>query len=142
MYTHVRILAILHLVFGGLGILASLFLMVIFGGITGIIGMNAADPDARVAIPIIGGIGALVVGFTMLLSLPSIVAGVGLLNCKPWARILTLVLSVLLLIHVPFGTALGFYGFWVLLSKETLPLFENTAMQGPGGNRAWPGMNV
>jgi hypothetical protein len=123
MYTHVRILAILHLVFGGLGILASLFLMVIFGGITGIIGMNAADPDARVAIPIIGGIGALVVGFTMLLSLPSIVAGVGLLNCKPWARILTLVLSVLLLIHVPFGTALGFYGFWVLLSKETLPLF-------------------
>ena len=44
MYTHVRILAILHLVFGGLGVLASLFLLVIFGGITGIVGMNAGDP--------------------------------------------------------------------------------------------------
>jgi hypothetical protein len=142
MYTHVRILAILHLVFGGLGVLASLFLLVIFGGITGIVGMNAGDPDARVAIPIIGGIGVLVVTFTMLLSLPSIIAGAGLLYYKPWARILTLILSVFLLIHIPFGTALGFYGFWVLLSKETLPLFENRGIQGPGANRAWPGMNV
>ena len=35
MYIDVRILAILHLVFGGLGVLASLFLLVIFGGIMG-----------------------------------------------------------------------------------------------------------
>ena len=104
--------------------------------------LNAGDPDARIAIPIIGGIGALVVTFTMLLSLPSIIAGAGLLYYKPWARILTLILSVFLLIHIPFGTALGFYGFWVLLSKETLPLFENRGVQRPGANRAWPGMNV
>ena len=71
----------------------------------------------------------LVVTFTMLLSLPSIIAGAGLLYYKPWARILTLILCFLL-IHIPFGTALGFYGFWVLLSKETLPLFENRGYKG------------
>ena len=90
----------------------------------------------------IGGIGTLVVTFTCDAFAAQHHCGLGLLSYRPWARILTLVLSVFLLIHIPFGTALGFYGFWVLLSKETLPLFENRGIQGPGANRAWPGMNV
>ena len=127
MQTHVRVLAILHLVFGVLGVLTALFLLALFGGITGIIGMNSPADEALVAMPIVGGIGLLVAGFAALLSVPSIVAGVGLLSYKPWARILTLVLSALLLIHIPFGTLLGFYGFWVLLSKEAIPLFQQRA---------------
>jgi hypothetical protein len=132
MQTHVRVLAILHLVFGGLGALVSVFLMALFGGITSLVSLNAPYDDSRIAVPIIGGIGAMVVLFTLLLSLPSIVAGIGLLSYRPWARILTLVLSVLLLIHIPFGTALGFYGFWVLLSREVIPLFGPAGMQRPG----------
>jgi hypothetical protein len=124
MQSHVRVLAILHIVFGGLGVLTAIFLMAIFGGITGVIGLNASGDDARIAIPIIGGIGALVVMFTVMLSLPGIIAGIGLLSYRPWARILTLILSGFLLIHIPFGTALGFYGFWVLLSAEGTALFQ------------------
>ena len=124
MQSHVRALAILHIIFGGLGVLTAIFLMALFGGITGIIGLNASGDDARVAIPLVGGIGALVVMFTAMLSLPSIIAGVGLLSYRPWARTLTIVLSVFLLIHFPFGTALGFYGFWVLLSVEGAMLFQ------------------
>jgi hypothetical protein len=127
MQTHVKVLAILHIVFGGLGVLTALFLVALFGGITGLIGMNAPSEEAVVAMPIVGGIGLLVAGIAALLSIPSIVAGIGLLAYKPWARILTLILSGLLLIHIPFGTVLGFYGFWVLLSKETVPLFEQRA---------------
>ena len=126
MQTHVRLLGILHIIFGGLGLLTAIFLMALFGGITGIIGLNASGDDARIAIPLIGGIGALVVAFTAMLSLPSIIAGIGLLSYRPWARILTLVLSVFLLIHLPFGTALGFYGFWVLLSAEGASLFQRS----------------
>jgi hypothetical protein len=37
---------------------------------------------------------------------------------------LTIVLSVLDLIHVPFGTALGIYGLWVLLSQGSERLFR------------------
>jgi hypothetical protein len=124
MQSHVRVLAILHIIFGGLGVLTALILMAVFGGITGLIGLNATGDDARVAIPIIGGIGAIVVTFTFLLSLPGIIAGIGLLSFRPWARILTLILSGFLLIHIPFGTALGFYGFWVLLSAEGAALFQ------------------
>lgn len=124
MQSHVRVLAILHIVFGSLGLLTALGLLAVFGGITGIISMNASSDDAWIAAPLVGGIGAIVVGITAVLSVPSIIAGVGLLSYRPWARILTLVLSALLLFHVPFGTALGFYGFWVLMSREGSALFE------------------
>lgn len=128
METHVRILAILHLVFGGLGLLAAIFFLALFGGITGLIGMNATGEDAWIAVPIVGGIGAFIVLATLVLSLPGIIAGVGLLSYKSWARTLTLVLSVFELLNVPFGTALGFYGFWVLLSPEGAALFQPRAV--------------
>ncbi len=45
-------------------------------------------------------------------------AGCGLLQREPWARTVTLVLGFLELLHVPFGTALGIYTIWVLLSPQ------------------------
>ncbi|HYP06212.1 MAG TPA: hypothetical protein VER03_08235 [Bryobacteraceae bacterium] len=124
MQTHVKVLAILHIVFGSLGLLFAVFLVVLFGGITSVIGMSAGPEERFIAMPIVGGIGLLIAGFAALLSIPSIVAGVGLLSYRPWARILTLVISALDLINIPFGTALGFYGFWVLLSAEGTQLFQ------------------
>ena len=46
-------------------------------------------------------------------------AGYGLMHQEPWARVVTLVLGFIALIHVPFGTALGVYTLWVLLPKES-----------------------
>jgi len=70
------------------------------------------------------------------LSLPGIVTGIGLLRLRPWARILGIVLSALSLLMVPFGSLLGIYGLWVLLSKDTERLFNAqsappTAVPGP-----------
>jgi hypothetical protein len=53
-----------------------------------------------------------VIGFAIL----GLIAGVGLLTCASWARILAVVLGCINLIHIPFGTALGIYTLWVLLS--------------------------
>ena len=94
------------------------------GGIAGLVGVTDHSEDARLAIPILGGIGGLIFIVLMTLSLPGIVVGVGLLRFRPWAHILGIVLSVLDLIHVPLGTAVGIYGFWVLLSPETERLFR------------------
>jgi hypothetical protein len=41
-----------------------------------------------------------------------------LITFKPWARVLAIILSALHLLNIPFGTALGIYGLWVLLSNE------------------------
>jgi len=124
METHVKTLGILHIVFGALGVLAALVILLVFGGIAGLVGATSHMEDARIAVPILGGIGTFVFFVVLLLSLPGLIAGIGLLQLRPWARILTIVLSIFELIHVPFGTALGIYGLWVLLSQGTERLFK------------------
>jgi hypothetical protein len=124
MDTHVKVLAVLYIVLSALGLLGALFLMVGVGTAAGLVGAAAESGDAAVAIPIIGIAGTALVGFLLLLSLPGLITGFGLLKYRPWARILGLVLSALNLINIPFGTALGIYGLWVLLNKDTERLFS------------------
>ncbi|MGC2171045.1 MAG: zinc ribbon domain-containing protein [Candidatus Sulfotelmatobacter sp.] len=47
------------------------------------------------------------------------IAGWGLLQREPWARILALVLGFVSLFHIPFGTVLGVYTLWVLLPAQS-----------------------
>jgi hypothetical protein len=75
------------------------------------------------ALPILGLTGAALGTFLLLLSLPGIIAGLGLLKYRQWARILTIVLSALNLMNFPIGTVLGIYGLWVMLSDEGSRLF-------------------
>ena len=124
MAQHVKILGILHIIYGALGVFIGLLALLIMGGIAGVVGVSDHSPDSALAIPILGGIGALVFIILLAISLPGIIVGFGLLHFKPWARLLTLVLSALELFSIPFGTALGIYGFWVLLKPETEQLFS------------------
>jgi hypothetical protein len=124
METHVKTLGILHIVFGGLGVLAALVILLVFGGVAGLVGATSHVEDAHIAVPILGAIGSFVFFVVLALSLPGVIAGVGLLQFRQWARILTIILSIFELIHVPFGTALGIYGLWVLLSQGTERLFR------------------
>jgi hypothetical protein len=123
MDTHVKVVAVLFLVLGGLGVLAALGLMALFGGAAGIVGMAAEGEEARVAIPIIGITGTMLTAFLLVLSLPGVIAGFGLLAYKPWARILGIVLAAINLINIPIGTIFGAYALWALLHKDSERLF-------------------
>lgn len=123
METHVKVLGVLHIVLGILGALGALAIIVIFGGVATLIGMNDSAPEAQVALPIVGAIGSIIAIFVLLISLPGIIAGIGLLQYRPWARTLTIIISALELLNIPIGTALGIYGLWVLLSQRTERLF-------------------
>ncbi len=113
MELHVKVLAVLCIVYGAFGLVMPLLMLVVFCGVTGLIGIAAVEePEALLAVPIIGAIGTFIIGFMLALSVPRIVAGFGLLGRRPWSRILAIVLSVLGLVNVPFGTALGAYGLW------------------------------
>ena len=48
----------------------------------------------------------------------NLVAGLGLIERQDWGRTLTLVMAFLALLDVPFGTALGVYTLWVLMSPQ------------------------
>jgi hypothetical protein len=132
MKDHVKILGVLHIVMGALGALTALGFLVVFGGIASMIGLSAAtggDPDAAVAAPILGTIGVAISFFILLLSVPGIVTGWGLMKFKPWARLLGMIISALQLFAVPIGTAIGVYGLWVLLNNQTEALFRNPVQQ-------------
>ena len=125
MRTHVQILGVLNIAWGILGFLAALLIFLIFGGAMGIIGMAAHhDPGANIAISIVGVVGSFIFLVIVITSIPSFVIGIGLLRCAPWSRSAGIVLSAVHLLNIPFGTALGIYGLWVLLSRDSLPLFE------------------
>jgi hypothetical protein len=122
MASHIRVVAWLHIVFGGLGLCAALVALFLFGGAAGLVSMGGQD--GRIAASIMGILAVVAFVALLVLSLPGLIAGVGLLSFRPWARILMIILSALHLLNVPLGTALGAYGLWALLSNEGSRLFE------------------
>ena len=130
MDTHVKVLGALQIAFGSLSLLGAIVLTFVFMGGVGAMGFSG-DPDAVRAMPIVGFVGTTLVVFLVVMSLPGIITGIGLLRLRPWARILGIVLSVLSLMAIPFGTLVGAYGLWVLLSKDTERLFNAQAAAAP-----------
>jgi hypothetical protein len=69
--------------------------------------------------------------FSIVKAVGGFLAGWGLLNRQPWARMLAIILGVIsLFFHIPFGTALGVYTLWVLLpahSEEEYEKYQTTA---------------
>jgi hypothetical protein len=123
MAQHVKIVGILHIVFGALALLAGVIVLVVMGGVAGFVGASDQSADSQAVVPLLGGIGGLVFVICLVVGLPGLVGGIGLIQYKAWARIVVIVLSALDLFNIPLGTALGIYGFWVLLNKETEQLF-------------------
>jgi len=126
--THVKVLGVTYLAVGGCMLLGALFLAMTMGGVAGIVGATADPEDAAIAIPILGIAGTALTAFFGIFSLPSLITGYGLFNFKPWSRVVGIVLSAISLIFIPFGTIVGAYGLWVLLSKETEHLFNTAAI--------------
>jgi hypothetical protein len=132
MQTHVKVLGVLYLAVSGFFLVGALFLILATGSAAGIVGAAAEPEDAAIAIPIIGIAGTALAMFLSVFAIPGLVTGYGLVQRKPWARIVGIVLSAISLINIPFGTALGIYGLWVLLNKETELLFDGLPVVHPG----------
>lgn len=122
MAQHVKILGILHIVFGGVGVLGAIIVLIIFGGISAIVNFSDRGSDAAAA-PIMVLIGGALFIVILVMSLPAVVIGIGLMQFKPWARIGAIVLSAIDLLLFPLYTILGIYGLWVLLNRETEQMF-------------------
>lgn len=125
MVQHIRIVGILHIVMGGLGLVGAIMAAALFGGLAGFLGATTDRMgDTSAAAPILGIVAGALFVFIAALSIPSLILGIGLVSFQPWARIVGIVLSALHLLNVPFGTALGIYGLWALLSVEGQAAFH------------------
>ncbi|HEX7974045.1 MAG TPA: hypothetical protein VF498_06530 [Anaerolineales bacterium] len=118
METHVKVVGWLYIVLGGLGILAAaLVFLIVFGS-----GLISGD---RTAIGVTFIVAAAVAVMLLVLSVPGVIAGFGLLSFKPWARILALILGILNLPGFPLGTLLGIYTLYALVDEEGARLFKS-----------------
>ncbi len=118
MSTHIKVLGWLYIIFGVFGLLGALG--VFAGGLLG--GLFSGSLSGAVG-GVLGGTIAAVLAVVW--SLPGVIAGFGLLQRRPWARIVVIVLSVISLLRFPLGTIIGIYGLWVLLSSEGSGQFQS-----------------
>jgi hypothetical protein len=114
---HVQTLGILWCVYGGYraitGILGALFLAGIStGGFMG--GWERPGIFPFMSAPWMAGLAGFIAVITMIFAALSFLVGFSLLTRKPWGRTLAIVIAILQLIKIPFGTALGIYTLWVL----------------------------
>jgi hypothetical protein len=124
MRKHIHVAAILQIVFGSLVVIGGLAIAFAIG----FVDQFVDDPTALKVLAIAGT--PLIVMF-LLFGGAMIAGGVGLLACKSWARILTLVMAALGLLNIPVGTLKGVYIIWVLVQQETVSLFAKGC---PGGS--------
>ncbi|MBY0505254.1 MAG: hypothetical protein K2X03_15175 [Bryobacteraceae bacterium] len=117
----------MYVVVGVLGGLAALILLISFGGFGGLmVQAERADFASGPMVQVIRFFGSGIIGIMLLLAIPSVVVGLGLMKFNPWARALSMVVATLHLANIPIGTVLAIYSFWVLMSPETEPLFSPT----------------
>jgi O-antigen/teichoic acid export membrane protein len=117
MEKHINVVAALQIGFSILGLIIGGVLFTLFV----LLGNFIDEPDAQI---VFGIIAKVVMVVLIVLSIPGIIAGIGLLKRKEWARILTLILSVLSLVNFPIGTAIGAYSIWAMVQPEVVELFK------------------
>ncbi|MEO6258834.1 MAG: hypothetical protein ABIP63_00730 [Thermoanaerobaculia bacterium] len=115
---HVRILGWCFIVYSAV--------LALIGMVAGAIVLTGgAISGEREAMLITGAVGLLIAGFLLLVSLPGLLVGWGLLRLRSWARILGIIFGALHLLSIPFGTALGIYAMVILLNEDARALFDN-----------------
>ena len=117
MQKHIQLLGVIYIAYHAIGLL---FAWLIWGVLSSI-GLMSGDPQAAAIMTLIG---TVVAGLLLILSVPGVVGGVGILKGWWWSRYLVLVLGLFNLLHVPLGTILGVYTFWVLMQDESVAFFE------------------
>jgi hypothetical protein len=108
---HIRLLAIFWFALSAFRLIPGMFLIMFFGSRSNFLG-----PDVPVFVPaILQAVGVLMIVVAAL----GLMVGWGLLERRPWARMLAIVLACLSLMDMPFGTAVGIYTLWLLLPAKS-----------------------
>jgi hypothetical protein len=109
---HVNTLGVLWIIYGVLTGIGGLVMLLVANSLFGPWMQSQETPMPPFIRPMIGFIGTLLI----ITALVRLLAGWALYSKQSWGRILALILGFLSLIDFPFGTAIGIYTIWVLLS--------------------------
>ncbi len=123
LHMHVQILGWLRIAGAALMLVIGLFLLIFLAGL-GVFSSAAAEDATPFWVLTL--VAFFVGGLMVVLALPSLLAGIGLLRRKEWGRILALIVGVFDLLNFPIGTLIAIYSFFVLLQSSATPYFGGT----------------
>ena len=129
MKRHADFLGLLYLAWGAIFALVGLAGLALAGGA---IAIARGGGPVSVGSEFAAGVTAVTFGviatLSLLLGSLHLWLGAALRRYRPWARVLALGLAVINLVLFPFGTALGAYACWVLLTEEGRSLYVHPAI--------------
>jgi hypothetical protein len=127
MASQVDFLGVLFVIWGMLTTLVGVSTLALGVGAVALITSAAGrGGGSQVAAGLTAAVFTVLAVIAILWGIAHMVIGVPLRRHKPWARILALVLGSVDLVLLPYGTALGCYALWVLLSERGKELFAHT----------------
>ena len=126
---HNHLLGILWIAYSALSLIGGVILMIVSHTVFGPLGLPSMPGGPPMFIrPLLSAIAIVL----MCKAAAGIAAGLGLLQRQDWGRILAIVLGAVSLINIPFGTALGIYTLWVLVSPGADKEYEALARGSAG----------
>jgi hypothetical protein len=114
--THVAVVGWLQIANGLLGLLLGALAATLIVGLAAITDIGRVLQTMTLTAAVIGGL-------MVILSIPGIVAGIGLLRRASWSRVMALVLSAFELALFPLGTVLAAYTVFVLSHQAAINAF-------------------
>ena len=133
---HSKAIGILHLVYGGFSILMMFGMCALFLGVFGFMATGQPGGEAPPMF-IVTIVMVFMFLFYIVLAVPSLLAGYGLLKQRKWAKVMAIVAAVVAAMSVPFGTALCVYTLWFLFGDKGRALYDNPAHALPPPPPLW-----
>jgi hypothetical protein len=124
MASHVEIVGLLFVIWGALTMLVGLSTLALGVGAIAIITSAVHGSGSGVAAQLTAGAFMTLAVIAILWGLAHVVTGLPLRQKRHWTRTAALMLAAVDIILLPYGTALGAYALWVLLSAKSKALFE------------------
>jgi hypothetical protein len=130
---HNKYLAISHLVYGGLSLVLAVVMLMFFAAIMDMASGARNGPPFFLFLFVWLFMGVIYGAMTV----PSLIAGYGLLKRKKWAKTASIIAGVLAAMSFPVGTAVCVYTFWFLFSEPGKVLYDKAVYALPSGSQAW-----
>jgi hypothetical protein len=121
---HVDLVAFLYTIWGMLCLLVGLALLSLGLGAAALVGSGNDASSDSLAASVTAAVFLTLAAVVLLWSVAHVLDGRALRAGRPWGRAAALVLAVLNLFLLPFGTAVGVYTLWVLMHDDTRSFFE------------------
>jgi hypothetical protein len=124
MRTHVDFLGVLFVIWGCLTALVGLSTLALGASAIALLASaSRVSAGGQVAAGVMAALFAALAVIGIVWGAAHVAVGVPLRRLRHWTRLLALLLGSVDLLLLPYGTALGIYTLWVLLSEDAKSLF-------------------